>query len=60
MKKEAEQKGVDTSIPDGFGMPQKDADTFKPIVIKSKKRNAEQAGIKPIESENEKVRKTNE
>lgn len=33
---------MDTSVPEGFGLPQKDADTFKPIAIKSKKRTADQ------------------
>lgn len=40
MKAEAkEQDGVDTSVPEGFGQPQADAETFKPIAIKSRKRN---------------------
>lgn len=44
MKAEAkEQEGVDTSVPEGFGQPQADAETFKPIAIKSRKRNFQQA-----------------
>ena len=45
MKKEAQEnaeKGVDTSIPEGFGMPQKDADTFKKVTLIKKKRTAEE------------------
>ena len=47
MKKDAEkakaESGVDTTVPEGFGLPQADADTFKPIKIKSKKRNLAEA-----------------
>jgi hypothetical protein len=32
------EDGVDTTVPDGFGLPQADADTFKPVMIKSRKR----------------------
>lgn len=45
MKQEAKdnaEKGVDTSVPEGFGMPQKDAETFKPIAIKSRKRKVDE------------------
>ena len=42
-QKQKDESGVDTSVPVGFGLPQADADTFKPIKIKSKKRNLEEA-----------------
>jgi hypothetical protein len=57
MKTEAKEnadKGVDTSIPEGFGLPQKDAGTFKPITIKSRKRKIEEV------ANNEDQKQTNE
>ena len=37
-KKQQEENGDDTNVPEGFGKAQPDADTFKPIQIKSRKR----------------------
>ena len=51
MKAEAkEQDGVDTSVPEGFGQPQADAETFKPIAIKSRKRNFQQASATNVKN----------
>ena len=37
-KKQKEENGVDTDVPEGFGKAQPDAETFRPVQIKSKKR----------------------
>lgn len=45
MRKEAEANaanGVDTNVPDGFGLPQKDAETFKKVEIKNRKRKIDE------------------
>lgn len=50
MKKEAQEKadnGVDTSIPEGFGLPQKDAETFRPAPLIKKKRTIDQISKDP-------------
>lgn len=61
MKKEAQEnaeKGVDTSVPDGFGLPQKDAGTFQTIKLKSRKRKIDEISVaqenqeKPVNVEN--------
>lgn len=55
MKAEAEKQkaenGVDTEVPAGFGLPQADADTFKPIAIKSRKRKIEETTVLKTDSE---------
>ena len=65
MKKEAKEnaeKGVDNSIPEGFGMPQKDAETFTKVVLKSKKRKLADisGGNKEVVDENSKKQKIEE
>ena len=64
MKKEAQEnaeKGVDTSIPDGFGLPQQDAKTFTKVVLKSKKRKLEDiCGAKEVEDDDSKKKKIEE
>lgn len=37
-KKHHDENGVDTDVPEGFGKAQPDAETFKPVQIKSRKR----------------------
>lgn len=40
-EKQKAESGVDTSVPEGFGLPQPDAETYTRVVIKSRKRNLE-------------------
>lgn len=59
-QKEMAESGIDTEVPEGFGMPQKDAETFKPVVLKSKKRKLEDisggpAGATDEENKHKKV-----
>jgi|DEB0MinimDraft_12_1074336.scaffolds.fasta_scaffold100113_2 hypothetical protein len=49
-QKEMAESGIDTEVPEGFGMPQKDAETFKPVVLKSKKRKLEDISGGPAAS----------
>ena len=42
-KRKAEGFGVETDAPKGFGEKPADADEFKPVVLKSKKRSLEEA-----------------
>jgi hypothetical protein len=59
MKKEAERQkelaedGVDTQVPDGFGLPQKEAETFRAVQLKPKKRKLEEISGGPSSTEHD-------